>query len=36
MIDKERCDKEFIWNSTNCECEYVESCDIGQYLDQKS
>ena len=21
LIDKGMCDKEFIWNSTNCECE---------------
>ena len=27
------CDKGFIWNPSNCECEYDKSCDIGEYLD---
>ena len=26
------CDKGFIWNPTNCEYEYDESCDTGEYL----
>ena len=29
------CDKGFIWNPSNCECECDESCDIGEYLDHK-
>ena len=29
------CDKEFIWNPSNCECECDKSCDIGEYLDYK-
>ena len=33
MIDKGICDKEFIWNSSNCECECDKSCDSGEYLD---
>ena len=33
LIDKGVCDKEFIWNPSNCECECVKSCDIGKYLD---
>ena len=33
MIDKETCDKEFIWNPSNCECECDISCDVGEYLD---
>ena len=33
MIDKEICDKGFIWNSSNCECEYNKSYDVGEYLD---
>ena len=33
MIDKGVCDKEFIWNPSNCECECDKSCDIGEYLD---
>ena len=27
------CDKEFIWNPSNCECECDKSCDVGEYLD---
>ena len=29
------CDKGFIWNLSNCECECDKSCDIGGYLDYK-
>ena len=29
------CDKGFIWNPSNCECECDKSCDIGEYLDYK-
>ena len=29
-------DKGFIWNPSNCECEYDKSCDIGEYLDYKN
>ena len=36
MIDKGRCDKGFIWNPSKCECECVESCDLGQYLDYEN
>ena len=36
MIDKGVCDKEFIWNSSNCECECGKSCDVGEYLDYES
>ena len=27
------CDKEFIWNPSNCKCECDKSCDVGEYLD---
>ena len=27
------CDKGFIWNPSNCECECDKSCHIGEYLD---
>ena len=27
------CDKGFIWNHSNCECECDKSCNIGEYLD---
>ena len=33
LIDKGVCDKEFIFNPSNCECECDTSCNIGQYLD---
>ena len=36
MIDKERCDKGFIWNLSDCNCECVKSCDIGEYVDYKN
>ena len=32
MIDKDVCDKGFIWNPSNCECEWNNSCDVGEYL----
>ena len=36
MIDKGVCDKEFIWNPSNCECECDKSCDAGEYLDYEN
>ena len=33
LTDKGVCNKEFIWNPSNCECEYDKSCDAGEYLD---
>ena len=27
------CDKGFLWNPCNYECEYDKSCDAGEYLD---
>ena len=36
MIDKEICDKGFIWNPSNCECECDKSSDVGEYLDYKN
>ena len=33
MIDKGTCDKGFVWNPSNCECECDKLCDVGQYLD---
>ena len=30
------CDKEFIWNPNNCECEFDKLCDIGEYLDYRN
>ena len=30
------CDKGYIWNPSNCQCECNKSCGIGQYLDYKS
>ena len=30
------CDKEFIWNPSNYECECDKLCDVGEYLDYKN
>ena len=36
LINKGICDKGFISNPSNCECECDKSCDIGEYLDYKN
>ena len=36
MIDKDNCDKRFIWNPSNCECECGKSCDVREYLGSKN
>ena len=36
LSDKERCDKGFIRNPSNCNCECDKLCDIGEYLDCKN
>ena len=36
MINRRTFDKEFIWNSSNCERECDRSCDIGEYLDYEN
>ena len=36
LIDKGVCNKGFIWNSSNCECECDKSCDASEYLDYKN
>ena len=36
MLDKDICDKGFIWNPSNSEFEWGKSCDIGKYLDYKN
>ena len=36
LIDKRVCDKGFIWDPSNCECEYYKSCDIGEYFDYEN
>ena len=36
LIDKGVCDKRFIWNPSNCECECDKSCDVGECLDYKN
>ena len=30
------CNKGFIWNPSNCECECDKACDVGEYLDYES
>ena len=34
VIDKGSCDKVFIWNPSNCECD--KSCDVGENLDYEN
>ena len=34
FIDKGVCDKGFIWNPSNCECN--KACDVGEYLDYEN
>ena len=36
MIEKGICDKGFIWNPSNWECECDKSFDIGEYLDYEN
>ena len=36
LIDKSVCDKGFICNPSNCECECDKWCDIGEYLDYEN
>ena len=36
LIDKGMCEKVFIWNPSNCECEFDKLCAIGEYSDYKS
>ena len=36
MIDKGVCDRPYIWDPSNCECECDKSCDVGEYLDYKN
>ena len=36
LIDKEKCNKGFIWNPSNCHCECDKSCYIKAYLDHKN
>ena len=33
MIDKNICNKGFIWILSNCECKCDKLCDVGKYLD---
>ena len=30
LIDKGVCDKAYVWNPSNCECECHKSCNIGE------
>ena len=36
IVIKEICDKGFIWNPNNCDCECDKSCHVGEYLDYKT
>ena len=35
-MDKGSCDKAFIWDPSNCECECDKSCNVGEYLDYEN
>ena len=30
------CDKGFIWNPSNCECQCDKGCDVGKYIDYEN
>ena len=36
LTDKEMCDKGYIWNPSNWDCECDKSGDVGEYLDCKN
>ena len=36
LIDRSVCDKRFIWNPSNCDCECYKSCDVSEYLNYKN
>ena len=36
LVEKQDCDKGFIYNPSNCHCEYNKSCNISEYLDYKN
>ena len=36
LIDKGICDKGFIWNPSNWECECDKTCDFSEYLDHEN
>ena len=36
LVHKGVCDKGFIWNPSNCKCEYNKSCDVGEYYTMKT
>ena len=36
MIDNGRCDKELIWNASNCKCECDKLCHVREYLDYRN
>ena len=36
LIDKGKIYTGFIWNPSNCECEWDKTCDVGEYLVYKN
>ena len=36
LIDKGVCDKGFIWNPSNCECECDKSCYFSEYFNYEN
>ena len=36
VCDKGVCDKQYVWNPSNCEFKCDKFCNIGEYLDYSS
>ena len=36
IVEKGICDKGFIWNLSNCKCQYDKSCNVREHLDYKN
>ena len=36
LVNKQECDKGFIWIPSNCNCECDKLCNISEYLDYKN
>ena len=36
LIDKGVCNKGFVWNPSNYECECNKSCNVSEYLDYEN
>ena len=36
LVDKQECDKRFIFNPSTCNCQCNKPCSVGKYLDHKN